>query len=386
MVKNYKLKGSRFALIILIGILIANMQPYYLWNAPIGLIVSLGIFLFVLWDFNCNPLRLFSYFLLFIFYFISSLYTYHVNLTGLFFYGLLPLSFYFINEKNWVYVFKKILLIYSLTLIPSLIVYFLVVWGNVDLPHSIIPPLNELKQHDYYSYPFLVTSDGLESFRFYGYFDEPGVIGTFSGTLFVINKCNLKDWKNWILLISGIVSFSLFFYLLIVIYVFLFSSLKSKLLLAIIMFAFVAVLIGTDNPFNDLIIQRLNFEEMDDLSRLTRTDSDFDNFYNKFVNSDMIWFGYGSTYSEKVANQSGASYKDIIVDHGIIMFIIYIVALFFYYLSYKLKYKQILFLLFIMSANIYQRPFIFALAYIFLLVSPPAVLKMMETEYPKYYN
>lgn len=379
MVKNKKVNGAHLALITLIAALIASTQPFFLWNVEIGYVIALSSLFFVLWDSNVfrKSQRLLSFILLFIFYFIAAVHTYKINIFGSVFY-FIPLFFYFVKDEYWIYVYKKFLLFYTITLIPSLIVYYMVVWGEIDLPHTIIPPLNINKSHDYLAYPFLVIPDQLLSFRFSGYYDEPGVIGTISGTLFVVNKCQLKNWKDWILLISGIFSFSLFFYGLIILYVLLFGSFKYRLFLGIFLFISISLLIGTDNPFNNLIIERLDVDEGDNLSRLTRTDLFFDDFYKKFVHSDKFWYGYGNTYSETVANPSGASYKDLIVDFGIIMFFFYLIALFLYYLSFKLKLKTVLLLLMLMLANIYQRPFVFSLVYIFLLVLPPAIFKANE--------
>ena len=380
MVKNHEAKKAHFPLIILLLVLIISTQPFYLWNVKIEYFVVSTIFIYVLYDFACyqNPKRMLSFLLLSIFYLTATFHTYHVNIFASLLYFFLPLLFYFVRDEHWIYVYKKYLLFYTITLVPSLVVYFLVVWGGIDLPHTIIPPLNEAKSYNYLAYPFLVVPDTLLSLRFMGYYDEAGVIGTISGTLFLINKCDLKKWENWILLISGIFSFSLFFYLLILVYVLLFGSLKTKLLSGTVFAVVVFYLIGTDNPLNNLIFERLNMDNSESLYRLTRTDMYFDDFYNRFINSDMLWFGYGNTYTQTVVNTSGASYKFLIVDFGIIMFMVYIVALVIYYSSFKLKFKQILLLIFLMMANVYQRPFIFSLAYIFLLVSPPSILKAEE--------
>jgi predicted RNA-binding protein with RPS1 domain len=83
--------------------------------------------------------------------------------------------------------------------------------------YSLIDPLNPLKDFLYKQYPFLVMPNeviNVEFPRFYGVFDEPGVIGTFAGIMLFAERYNLKKISNIILFVSGVFSFSLFFILL----------------------------------------------------------------------------------------------------------------------------------------------------------------------------
>lgn len=290
---------------------------------------------------------------------------------------LLPLIILFIDEKEWNSIYKYFFWIYSVTLIPSLIVYFGVCWMGINLPYSVLIPFNDLKDYNYLAYPFLVVSDmplELQNIRFHAYYDEPGVVGTISGVLLVINRFNLKDWKNWLLLISGVFSFSLFFYILSFGYLFIFGSSKAKLLLTILVIVIMAFLVVDDGPFSSLILSRLEFDNNGEWAGDNRTTDRFGIFWEKFINSHDVWFGYGKGYAE-IIDSEGASYKHLIVDHGIIMFLLYILAYIYYYFSFDLPLKSKILLLVILFAMLFQRPFIFSVLYVFLLTTSASVMQ-----------
>ena len=135
----------------------------------------------------------------------------------------------------------------------------------------------------------------------------------------------------------------------------------------------VTYLAADENVFSRLILARLEMGDDGELVGDNRTHESFDVFYNKFLDSDKVWFGYGYRYCNLVADTGGQSYKHLIVDHGIIMSIIYVMAFFYYYLSYKIKKKHLLFLLMVLFSILFQRPFITYIVYLFLMISPAAM-------------
>jgi len=362
-------------------IMLLSIPPFYLWNISNAIsIVSIVVFFFYgLWKRPHDPFRRISLFLFSIFYLYASMSLYEdFNLIGVLWNGfriLLPVMLLFISEENWAIIYKRFLTIYATILIPSLFVYFCAMWIGIDLPHKLIPPLNEIKDYNYYAYPFMVITDKIDSFRFCGYFDEPGVIGNISGVLLIVNRCNMRDWRSWVLLISGIFSFSLFFYGLVALYIFLFGSKMAKIVLLLVIAMAVAFLVTSDNVFNQLIIARLEMDNNGEMAGASRTIASFDVFWKKFLDSNMLWFGYGHRYSALVVDPGGQSFKHLIVDYGIIMFIIYICAFLFYYMSYHVKKKHLMFLMMIMFSVLYQRPFILSCLYLSLMIFPAAVVK-----------
>lgn len=94
------------------------------------------------------------------------------------------------------------------------------------MPYRVINALNTLKSYDYMAYAFFVmpskTFDILP--RFFGMYDEPGVVGTIAGAILMTRQFNFKKWINIPIFIAGILSFSLFFYVIFAIYVILFAK------------------------------------------------------------------------------------------------------------------------------------------------------------------
>ena len=362
-------------------IIVFSIPPFYFWNISsiIYVITSCGFFFYGLWKKPQNQYRRLSLFLFIVFYIYASLHLYEkLGFVGKLWNGyclFFSMTIFFISDEVWTIIYKRFLTIYVVTLIPSLLVYFSVKWVGVALPHSIIPPLNELKSFNYLAYPFMVISDTIDNFRFCGYYDEPGVIGNISGVLLVVNQCNMRDWKNWILLISGLFSFSLYFYGIVLLYILFFGPKKAKITLIILIVCAMTYLAASDNVFSNLILSRLEMGDDGELVGDDRTKASFDVFYNKFLGSDMLWFGYGHLYSGMVADTGGQSYKHLIVDHGIIMSTVYVFAFLFYYISYNIKRKHLMFLLMLLFSILFQRPFITRFLYLFLMISPAAMVK-----------
>ena len=357
-----------------------SSQPYFLWKygEATNAIIILGCIVCCFVSKVNNKKRLWSILLFGIFYFYATIHQFFdVNIYARML-TLFPVLVFLVNEEEWKHIYDKYSFIYIYTIIPSLIIYLLVFWLSVDVPYSIISPLNTEKSFNYYAYPFLVMPDTLESIRFHGLYDEAGVVGNISGVLLVVNRCNMKNWKNWGLLLSGIFSFSLFFYIIVTIYILIFSSVKVKFAVFSVVFILCTFLLVDENPFSKLVLARLEVGDDGTWSGNNRTLESFDSFWSKFLNSSRFLYGYGRLYADFKADPGGQSYKHLIVDFGIIMFLCYIISFVFYYCSYKLSRKCLMLLLIILCSILFQRPFIFNLIYIFLLVSPAPVLKAQE--------
>lgn len=50
--------------------------------------------------------------------------------------------------------------------------------------------------------------------QIFGMYDEPGVVGTIAGAILMTRQFNFKKWINIPIFIAGILSFSLFFYVI----------------------------------------------------------------------------------------------------------------------------------------------------------------------------
>jgi hypothetical protein len=206
--------------------------------------------------------------------------------------------------------------------------------------------------------------------RFCAYYDEPGVVGTISGILFLCNGFNFKKICNIPIFIGGILSFSLAFYLVLIIYGIFFLPLKYKLFFTsvFIILLFVFNQNQVVQLVNNYIFSRMQIKNGEWVGD-NRTISSFDNWYNNFKKTDDFYWGIGREKS-LIVNLGGASYKDLIVSYGVVFFIIYCLAFFFMaYGRFGLR-KELYIFLFLFLAIIYQRPFITNYFYVFLLYIP----------------
>lgn len=139
--------------------------------------------------------------------------------------------------------------------------------------------------------------------RFRGIFIEPGQLATPCVFLFFARGAEIKDWKNAILLVCILFSFSLAGYVLLLVGLFLkylFTEGKAKIAYIL---GFV-LLIGSlsfygfkyansDDPLVSLIFERLEYDEELGISGNNRTDFEFDTHFEQYIKSDKILFGMG---------------------------------------------------------------------------------------------
>ena len=258
-------------------------------------------------------------------------------------------------------------------MIPSIMVFILVLSGfDYLLPNTVLDPIEASKNHNYVHYPFLVMPDyltNIDYFRFMAFYDEPGVVGTISGLLLLSKKVEFNNWLTYPVLISGLLSMSLTFYVMIVVYILVISNLKTKIwILSIFAIIFFLSYSYVEEYLNTYIIERLEFSG-GKMSGDNRTSASFDIFFRNFIRNDYhLFFGYGNNYA-KIVNPGGGSYKDIIVDNGIIFFFAYILS-FIMLAGTKLKNTALLVYIITFACVFYQRPFIHTFVYFILLVLP----------------
>lgn len=301
---------------------------------------------------------------------------------------LLICHLFLLDEKFLIKVFNAYLLIFSVTIIPSLIVYILVIFLGVQLPNIKIEALNHFKEGIYLRYPFLVVylDAGIVIPRFFGYYDEPGVVGTIAGVLLCARNFNLKDKINIPIFIAGILSLSLFFIIICAIYVIVFAKLKYKIITVVLLFLFV-INFFSNKVLNEFVFNRLEITPSGLTGDNRIGDIYFEEWYKKFQDSSSYLFGLGRG-SHLIYNIGGCTYKDVITDYGILFFIIYITS--FVFKGYqKIKKARYFFIyLLIFFGVIYQRPFIENLFYVFLLFAPISDLSNQRNKnlYSEHYK
>ena len=267
--------------------------------------------------------------------------------------------------------FKKI---YVWLIAISAIVWILVLLG-VHFPSHEIMPLNELKDHNYFQYPFLVMPDYdiggsiFDAIRFCGLFDEPGVVGTISLLMLAADNYNLRKPANIVLFITGIFSLSLFFYLgsAICISVSLFisnSSLSKKLLLAITFISLLFISYQWDVT-HDAIWNRLEYDEYKGFSGNNRAEEDLKQYIEQIRGTEEYWFGiHDKEIVERYADS--ASIQNAILSYGVFGCIIYAFFFIIYIFRKNSNYKNAIFCILVLFMTLWQRPVLYNIPYLFL--------------------
>ncbi|WP_043128623.1 hypothetical protein [Photobacterium leiognathi] len=339
-----------------------DIRPYFLWSTNLFFIKFFSCF-FILSVIINNKLNLSikNIVSLFIFILISCLYA--ISSNGI---DTVSLSFILvvclyilIPDSTKQKIFIAISNIYILFSTISLFTFFYV-YITDSQSFSLIEPLNSVKTLPYRNYFFLVTPSefGLRDFRFSGVFDEPGVVGTLSALFLANDKIYNNKYKRVILILSGLVSMSLAFYILIIV-LFFFKNYKVILItfLSIVLLFPVIKSIGDGN----IIFERFVIQRIDNLFTSTekvnnRQSSQFEVVYNDFFNADQFYLGNGIGQASLI-DPEGFSYTHTIYDNGLLFFILVN-----FYIGYclfvgRLTLKQSLKCFVLLSLALLQRPY-----------------------------
>lgn len=280
--------------------------------------------------------------------------------------------------------------IYSIIIGISILVFIAVVFFGIPISHTQIPPLNELRAADgfmYDKYPFLVSMSGeslIQFQRFHGVYDEPGVVGTIDTLILYANKGSFKKWYLIPVFVSGVLSFSLFFYIsLFLLLIIRFKIGLNGLIMIVVVIGGGLFLLSQIEGIDILLFNRFKIEDGDWIGN-SRYDYDFKTWYDKFSSTADYYIGLGAG-SSAIYNKAGASYKDIIVDYGVITFIIYISSFIIWVLKVQRNVKDRILTLFFIMGLIYTRPFyqsiFFVLSYIYIIYRPKSKEIIDESKY-----
>lgn len=343
--------------------LFCSIPPCYLWNSSVPIYFSI-LFSTSLLLFTKHSLS-YSSLLLTMMYILIAL------ISDNNFWGkilvLLICTIFFSDKRDLIGIWTCFRNIFTISLLLSLPIYVLVTFCGIDLPHTEIPSLNVNKNDTYLLYPFLVrTSSQLFdfNFRFFGMYDEPGVIGTFCAVFLICDHFDFKKRFNIVLLISGLLSMSLTFIGVVLLFILAQVSWKYKILIVIIL-TFLSISLYNNEIIYYYIFRRFSIEDGSFVGN-NRTIDSFDYFYDQFKNSSYYLWGLGAGTSA-VQNEGGSSYKNLIVDYGLLFFIMYVFALFTNGFSLT-KWRNTIAYVLVIFLILYQRPFITSVVYVFMMV------------------
>lgn len=261
--------------------------------------------------------------------------------------------------------FRKIL---SIFLLISLIVWIFVRIG-FDVPYNVIEPLNSLKPYNYNQYPFLVQANYLvDMFRFYGPFDEPGVIGTVCAMILYVEGYNMKDYFNIPLLIAGLCTFSLFFIVITLLFLGFRLVKRPKYIFAALIALSIFYYYTKDiDEFQELLYERFEYNSSTrSFEGDNRATSDFKAYYNSIKGTSTYYFGADQKVVDRFSGNAG--YRNAVLKYGAIFCFLYLVWFFGYAISSGLRRRELLIFAVLLLSVLYQRPGFLDPVYIFLFV------------------
>lgn len=358
MINTHSLSDSTKEWFIAI-LLFVMTSPFFLWFFPFK---TIAVFIFYILSLRYSASIQLKYrfgFLLLTFFYMLVAIRYGFQLSLLY---TMAIPIVFVIDKELLCKgFANFIKLFAIFISISLFIYLLVAILQIYLPHSKIAPINTLKAEEgflYDRYFFLLIDPTERGFltRFYGLYDEPGVVGTISSVILVSNKYAFKKNKFLIpVFLAGFFSFSLFFYAITIICV-LVNLRKGNFAYVLVSFAIIVYVLSFIPGVDILVYNRFLIEDGVWLGN-SRSTGDYDLWFHNFIRTSDAWLGLGPG-ANLLYNKGGASYKDLIVNYGLLMFGLYIFSLFVLIIRSKSSFRDVIVALVIIMGYVFQRPFI----------------------------
>lgn len=236
---------------------------------------------------------------------------------------------YKVNILN--YIIKYLSLVVAL----SLPLYFLIMICGYFPSLGSITYEDTASIYNYYNYIILLIND-FYYYRFHSVFCEPGHLGMVIALLLYANKFQFKDKYSIFLLIGLVFTFSLAAYLLSFLGYF-FMNIQKKgylkkilpyLLVCFTIVAFIKEYNGGKNLLNELILERLAFDEDKGISGNNRVNWGATVAFAKLSLNDIV-FGLGKKETEAMG-ASGPGFQVFIMEYGAVS---YLMILLYYVVS-----------------------------------------------------
>lgn len=269
--------------------------------------------------------------------------------------------------KKTVDCFTKLL---SILLVPAIIEHIMIAFLNMPLTESTYIeecPINPEREYNGYLFNvyLLSTLEFVGSFRFLSFYDEPGVLGNITMVLLYIQRFNLKKWYNFVLLVSGILSFSLTFYVAVAAYYILFGNFKLKMTFLIVV-AIATIYFYNNEIVYDLVFKRVEFENGSLAGYNRELHSDIDAWLKRVSIFDFFFWGFHPRDGIPYA----ASWKWAFALWGIVPCVLYVFSVAFPFAKYLKGKKDVISCIVLIVIIWIQRPFVYLYFYAFLVAIP----------------
>lgn len=236
--------------------------------------------------------------------------------------------------------------------------------------------------------PIYVYANVETGIRLCGIFNEPGYLGTVLALILCVEKYNLRNKGNVVMLVASICTMSFAFYLISFLYLFLknIGNIKKMMIGVASIVTVLAIFnlfpllgnVGEISPEFEQLISRFSITDNGKFSGDNRTDIYIDEAFDKIFYSEKVLYGNGGGYARSIASKGVLSIVVMIVDYGFVGIIIsygtlLLSALFFN----KLTVSSLAYIL-VFFISTYQRPDIFWLNYFVLLFGGLVRINSME--------
>lgn len=256
------------------------------------------------------------------------------------------------------------------------------------IPYRLIPYYSPGGIYYDYIIGYVLYAVEYSQTRLCGLFNEPGYFATILAMVLCIEGFELKKLGNVIMLISGVATGSLSFFVISAIYIGLLYLRKNILKFVVICIVLaMSVIIIANTEFENPDMRRLS-ERLRVVDGVwvadNRSSTSIDKAFMEVIKKPKraVW-GMGTGYSglEEVRGSEGVStYKTYVIDYGLFGFFLMYVCLFIYlFHANKQSIRSIVFLI-TYIASIYQRPQIYTLPFFVLLISGTELIRYTEKQ------
>lgn len=350
-----KFSQSNFTVIVYLILLLLNTPFFYfdLYSIPGLVTIVSSPFMFII--VMRNKIKVLPIvFLLFFYVFIINLSKFtnierYSLIDSIYISALFPCLFaaYLISEKE--YVIKRVFNLYTyimiLLCIPSIFYYFNIMF-NIGLPYDMVAlgdrsamfrNYNNLAIFTDYS---IITVGKFNVARLCGLFGEPGALGTIMGVLLVADTVAFPEKKvrKALILAIGFLTFSLFFFVTLILYII--YSLRNISCIRLVQLCILVTIVVTILPsdikeaFDYFILQRITFSG-DTQWFAGDNRLDFGIRFRDYLDTAspyQMFFGNGVKSSVLDAGAQYASFHGILYDAGFIGFLTIIIFYSYFYL------------------------------------------------------
>ncbi|SEH97853.1 hypothetical protein AB3464_14255 [Pseudomonas asplenii] len=368
---------------------------FYLYALALWVFIALNPF--YIWGYTPECQALIAGICLFLFFFNMKLHL-QTFCTGLFFSGLVFFFYYFYGASplGCLYFFASYFVFYCLSpdvvlsvfklskrLIAVLLIPGLFVWAVHHLTGDnrifSLGPLPDYKMPDqlklqagvgYVVYPMTVVLDYMLDnpfYRFFGFFDEPGALGTFSALLLAADKFNLKSRSNLVIFVSGVLSLSMAFFILsFSCFVLEIVRERKKGLVLLGVMGLLIALSAQNEYLKTQVYDRFSYSS-DGLAADNRNTEGFNKLFSEWESSGTESILFGSKEND---GSGSASFKKIIFNSGLVGTFFFISSL----LAFALRHKVLssfdgFFFSLLLTLSILQRPLVIAPAFLLVIAA-----------------